>query len=349
MTLTFHFIMGFLGFLWISFALSPEDFRKTIIVGKNGQTPFKTVQSAIDSIPNDNLQWIKIHIQAGTFREQVRIPRNKGFILLEGEGRDKTTLVESKYINVETWNLNRTTRFEKGFITDMDEYQKINLDALEDSATFVSEANNIIVKDITLKNDYSSSTGLIKRAVAADIKGDMTSFYNCGFVSFQDTLYDRSGRHYFSNCYIEGHVDYIFGHGQSIYERCTIFSATNKKGSKGWITAQGRAKSTDPDGFLFKDCDLTGPGLSYLGRAWGSYSKVVFYRSKMANIIVPEGWDQWDQSPSNLEYSEYDCSGPGSSLSSRVNWMKTLSSKEIELYSGNLFIDNQGWINDQPK
>jgi len=58
-------------------------------------------------------------------------------------------------MNAETWNLNPTTRFEKGFITDMDEYQKVILDvSLEGSATFVSEANNIIIKDITLKVLY---------------------------------------------------------------------------------------------------------------------------------------------------------------------------------------------------
>ncbi|KMZ60652.1 pectin methylesterase, family CE8 [Zostera marina] len=313
-----------------------SDSTETIIVGQTEQFQFKTVQSAIDSIPDDNQQWIKIHIQAGTYSEQVIIPKNKGFILLEGEDRDQTIILQSKSLTVEKLH--------------PDEYQKIIFDTtLEGSATFTSESDNILVKDITFKNDYLKSTGLIKQAVAAAVKGDKTSFYNCKFVSFQDTLYDRSGRHYFSNCYIEGHVDYIFGHGQSIYEGCTLFSSSDENGSKGWITAQGRLKSTDPDGFVFKDCDLTGPGLSYLGRAWGSFSKVIFYRSKMTDAIIPEGWDQWHESPSNLEYYEYDCTGPGSSLGSRVNWLKSLSSNDIELYSEYSFIDNEGWINDQPK
>lgn len=68
MILTFYFILIFLGVLWISFALSTEDFAQTIIVGQTEQFQFKTVQSAIDSIPDDNQQWIKIHIQAGTYR-----------------------------------------------------------------------------------------------------------------------------------------------------------------------------------------------------------------------------------------------------------------------------------------
>ena len=62
------------------------------------------------------------------------------------------------------------------------------------------------------------AAGDVKRALAARIYGDKSSFYECGFVGFQDTLWDVSGRHYFKNCYIEGGVDFIWGNGQSIYE-----------------------------------------------------------------------------------------------------------------------------------
>lgn len=55
-------------------------------------------------------------------------------------------------------------------------------------------------------------------AVAARIYGDKSSFYDCGFVGYQDTLWDVEGRHHFKNCFIEGAVDFIFGNGQSYYE-----------------------------------------------------------------------------------------------------------------------------------
>jgi pectinesterase len=55
-------------------------------------------------------------------------------------------------------------------------------------------------------------------AVSAVIYGDKTAFYNCAFLGFQDTIWDALGRHYFSNCYIEGAVDFIFGAGKSFYE-----------------------------------------------------------------------------------------------------------------------------------
>jgi pectin methylesterase-like acyl-CoA thioesterase len=62
------------------------------------------------------------------------------------------------------------------------------------------------------------AAGDVKRALAARIYGDKSSFFECGFMGFQDTLWDVSGRHYFKNCYIEGGVDFIWGNGQSIYE-----------------------------------------------------------------------------------------------------------------------------------
>lgn len=54
--------------------------------------------------------------------------------------------------------------------------------------------------------------------MAALVMGDNTAFYRCGFKSWQDTLWDVQGHHYFKRCTINGAVDFIFGNGQSIYE-----------------------------------------------------------------------------------------------------------------------------------
>ena len=60
--------------------------------------------------------------------------------------------------------------------------------------------------------------GTILPAVAARVYGDKTIFRECGFIGFQDTLFDSTGRHYFKDCYIQGEVDFIFGSAQSYYE-----------------------------------------------------------------------------------------------------------------------------------
>lgn len=56
------------------------------------------------------------------------------------------------------------------------------------------------------------------KAVALRVSGDRAAFYGCRILSFQDTLLDDTGRHYYSNCYIEGGTDFICGNANSFFE-----------------------------------------------------------------------------------------------------------------------------------
>lgn len=44
------------------------DTNRTIIVDVNGQGNFKSVQAAINSVPDGNSDWIIIHVRKGTYR-----------------------------------------------------------------------------------------------------------------------------------------------------------------------------------------------------------------------------------------------------------------------------------------
>lgn len=77
-------------------------------------------------------------------------------------------------------------------------------------------------------------------------------------------------------------------------QNCNINVTKSRIGSgNAYIAAQGRGTATDPSGFVFKDCVVFGTGPAFLGRAHGSYSRVVFYESHFDDIITPEGWDAW--------------------------------------------------------
>lgn len=45
-----------------------EDIVKTVVVGHNGASNFRTIQAAIDSIPSVNNNWIKIYLKHGTYK-----------------------------------------------------------------------------------------------------------------------------------------------------------------------------------------------------------------------------------------------------------------------------------------
>ena len=101
-------------------------------------------------------------------------------------------------------------------------------------------------------------------------------FENCRFIAWQDTLFVNGSRHYFKNCYIEGHVDFIFGTASAVFEDCTIHS----KG-QGYVTAHYRTEQRREYGLCFSalpfDRRKSGSGV-YLGRPWRPYARVVFHR-----------------------------------------------------------------------
>ncbi|KAJ8511617.1 hypothetical protein OPV22_002051 [Ensete ventricosum] len=306
-------------------ATGAASIGKTIVVNPSGTGDFRSIQEAIDSVPDFNNQWVKIHLASGVYREKVVIGASKTYILLEGEGAQKTSIEWGDY-----------AKDSAGHDT-------------ASCATFTSYASNIVVAGITFKNTYDGYNHMTQ-AVAALISGDKSSVYSCSFIGYQDTLADLFGRHYFKGCYIQGVTDFIFGFGQSIYEGCTI-STANSVERPGFVTAQGRGAANDTSGFVFKWCNVTGPQSTYLGRAWGRFSRVIFYKTFMSDIIIPEGWSIWNSHgyENEITYAESECTGPGSNQSGRVKWKKALTNDELRTFTDISYIDNEGWLSKQPQ
>nr|XP_043624957.1 probable pectinesterase 29 [Erigeron canadensis] len=296
---------------------------QTIVVDQSGN--YTSIQSAIDAVPSNNMQWICIRVKAGTYNEQVKIRYDKTMIYLKGDGKRKTYVV---------WGSNSS---------------------IETDATFTSEADDVVVKSMTFINSYnyplSTNKNRIMPALAAKISGDKVAFYRVGFMGVQDTLWDVAGRHYFKLCSIRGAVDFIMGSGQSIYERCTVsVIAGFLNGQPGFITAQSRSGASEPNGFVFKDCNVIGNGTAYLGRPWRGYARVLFYNSSLSNIVVPEGWHYGTfvtNTMNDLVFAEDECRGGGSNTSGRVGWERRLSKEEIGRLTSLSYIDEEGWIRNQ--
>ncbi|XP_018715959.2 probable pectinesterase 55 [Eucalyptus grandis] len=299
---------------------------RTIVVDQSGHGQFTKVQQAIDSVPTMNSVWTRILVKSGIYKEKVIVPSDKPCIVLEGSSASKTII---------EWG-----------------------DAIEvvKSATFTVYAENFKAKDIMFKNTYNENTRPgdkypIKQAPAFQVTSDKVSFYRCRFISVQDTLSDLQGRHYFRSCYIQGAIDFIWGYGQSVYQGCLINATTGILGRAGYITAQGRDRATDSGGYVFNRCIVVGTGPVYLGRAYGPYSRVVFYKTSLSNVVMPQGWSSWHYpgQESKITYVETGCTGPGADMSGRVKWEKTLSNEELQsLADANSFVNQDGWLQKQP-
>ncbi|KAL2609385.1 hypothetical protein R1flu_027958 [Riccia fluitans] len=297
------------------------DTQTYIVVDKNGGGQFFTIQDAINSIKRDQKRTTRITIQvnAGRYEEKVVIPKNTPYLTLQGAGREST------------------------IITHAETKEQAGSDIAD--ATIAISAPNFIARNISFQNSAPPppSGAVGQQATALYISGDMGAFYGCGFLGAQDTLYDHNGRHYYEECYIEGSIDFIYGDGQSLYKSCQLNVIPASTGS---LTAQKRMSSSENTGFSFVDCSVTGSGRVYLGRAWGSSSRVVFISTWLADIIIPQGWQDWNDPArqQSVYYGEYNCFGPGSNTDGRVPWSKKLSLSEAEPFMTKSFIDGDSWI-----
>ncbi|PIN15553.1 Pectinesterase [Handroanthus impetiginosus] len=300
--------------------------RKEIKVSQDGTGNFKTVTEAIDSVPLYNTRRVLLHISSGIYREKVSIPKTKHFITFIGNAKDPPTI---------TGNDTAATVREGGDGTPLRTFQ---------SATVAVDADYFMAINVKFENTAPHVVGTVGgQAVALRISGTKAAFYNCSFYGSQDTLYDHKGLHFFSNCFIQGSVDFIFGNGTSLYENCYLNSIAKKVAS---VTAQKRSNSSISSGFSFKNCTITGTGSIYLGRAWGDYSRVVFSYSFMDKIVLPQGWSDWGKKARDQKvyYGEYKCSGPGANLSGRVPWARLLTDEEALPFIGTYYIDGDSWL-----
>ncbi|TYI19043.1 hypothetical protein ES332_A07G136500v1 [Gossypium tomentosum] len=280
-----------------------------IKVDQSGKGDYKKIQDAIDAVPSNNKQVVLISVKPGIYEEKITVPTDKPFITISGSNPNATVI---------TWN-------DSGNIFE--------------SPTFSVLASDFVARYLTIQNTY----GVGAKAVALRVSGDRVAFFGCRILSYQDTLLDDTGRHYYSNCYIEGAVDFICGNAASLFEKCHLHSLSEGDAS---ITAQHRDSPSQNTGFTFLGCKITGVKTALLGRAWGPYSRVIFAFTYMSNVILPQGWDDWGDSSkqSSVFYREYKCYGPGASTKRRVEWAKELTIEEAKPFLTKNMIGGKSWI-----
>ncbi len=281
-----------------------------IVVSADGHGDYKTVQEAVNAIPDYSHQEITtVLIRRGVYREEVTIPHTKFRVHFKGEDAAGTVISYGKYAR----------RFWPGRNFTM---------GTSGSATIYIHASYITFEDITFENTAGEGKD-IGQAVAVFTDGDFLFFKGCRFLGNQDTLYTygRFGkeggikRNYFLDCYIEGTTDFIFGPSVAYFDNCEIRS---KKDS--YVTAASTLQG-QPYGYVFYRCRLTadeGVSKCYLGRPWGAYAKTVFIECELGGHILPEGWHDWekDGKPNTKEnsfYGEWGSTGPGA-RGPRVKW-----------------------------
>jgi len=236
-----------------------------ITVDINGSGDFKTIQEAVDSIPQNNQRRVVL-IKEGFYKQRVLIPKEKPFITLRGIDPFKTTI---------SYNLNH----------DMNKPDGSGI-YKSDCATLICDSNDLILENLTIENTF----GPHPQALAARLISERAIAVNCRFLGGQDTLMANIGRQYYLNCFIEGGTDFIYGYSQSYFENCVIHC-----NGSSHITAHAAAEPNLAAGFVFYKCRVeTDEGIKTdLGRPWRPYAKVVYYECRLDKGIKAAGWDNW--------------------------------------------------------
>lgn len=293
----------------------------------NGVKMFRQVTSALNDAPLHPVEPHIIFIKNSRYYEKLTI--DKPFITLIGESQHQTILTFDDAADTKKPDGKTCNTFGSASLSILTSDARIENLTIENGFDFLANAAKPNDDPTRFKNTQAVALRINQASDRAILK-------NVALMGYHDTLLVNAGRSYFHHCYIAGHIDFIFGAGQAVFEDCDIVSR-----AQGYITAASTLLSNEY-GFLFVDCRLKketlelADGCVALGRPWhpttlwadGTRSAnpnavgcAVFKNCWMDSHITAFGWDRmhgWDKDgkeiwfyPQDARLYEYGSTGPG--------------------------------------
>lgn len=290
---------------------------------------FNSIKQALDAAPTDGAPW-RILVTEGNWQERLVIDKP---VTLIGQSQDKT-IIEA---NTPAGLLDSSGKKLGTFRTSTVEIKAdgVTIENLTIRNSFDFPANQALPDDNPQKLKDTQAVALM---VSENV--DEARFRRLHLDGYQDTFYSKTGsRSYFTDCTIRGHIDFIFGSGIAVFERCEIIARVRTDVSPpfGYITAPSTALSA-PYGLIFLNSKLVKepgvPANSFaLGRPWhpttqfddGRYADPqAIGLSAFINCEIDDhiyGWDKMSGKdkagekiwfyPEDSRFYEYGNSGPG--------------------------------------
>ncbi len=318
------------------FAYFSSRAKPDIVVALDGTGNYKSIQDAINAVPDNSSKRTVILIKNGLYNtEKLLVPASKKNLTFLGEDREKTIISYHIYDCKSPETGNKCP-------ADAVALWKDNKDLIRTSATLTVLADDFIAENLTISN----TAGPVGQALALTLRGDRISILNCTVLGYQDTIYmaNDGQRNYFKNCLVLGRTDYIYGSGIAFFSSCEIRSFGG-----GWITAPSTPEN-QAYGFVFNDCKFTYVNKSpregddgkmvAIGRPWHAFPKVAILNSELCEQINPLGWPttwrmSYADSSDKLHLYEYNNKGKGANMSQRAKWvgLRALTAAEANDYT----------------
>ncbi|MFE5581362.1 pectinesterase family protein [Kitasatospora sp. NPDC056531] len=282
---------------------------RTLTVAADGSGRYRTVQAAVDGArPGD-----RIRIAKGTYHEVVRVPVGKDGLTIAGATGNPADVV------IAYGNSAGTAKSGGGRL------------GTEGSATATFAAAGLTVENLTVVNSFDRAAarpGTETQAVAVAAEGDRQVFRNDRIIGHQDTLLAWSPdataqtRQYFTDDFVEGDVDMIFGNATAVLDHATIQADDDgapADGLNGFLTATN-TEAAHKYGLLITDSTVRSTakdGTYYLGRPWhptaSAVAQVVIRNTALpAAIKSTTPWtDMSGFSWRSARLASYGNTGPG--------------------------------------
>ncbi|AIR97695.1 pectinesterase family protein [Streptomyces glaucescens] len=226
----------------------------TLYVDPHGRGDFTTVQAAVTAADGNGRTLV---LAPGVYRETVSVDAGRTGMTWIGAGHGPRDVVIVYDNAAGTPKPGGGTHGTSG------------------SATTTVRADGFTAHRITFANDWlraghPGTSGT--QAVAIKVTGDRSAFHHCRFLGHQDTLYADTAalgvfaRQYFSRCYVEGDVDFVFGRATAVFEHCRFHTlnrtdlaaapygfvfapSTAGPNPRGFLVTRSRISSEAPDGY----------------------------------------------------------------------------------------------------
>ena len=242
---------------------------RDITVAAHGRAQFRSIQSAVDSVPEGNRERVVIHIRNGTYREQLRIHRS--FLTLRGEDRKQTVITAE----VDT----------SSCPVAADQSQE------EQCSTLIADGSELVFENLTVANSYRSAKG---KGAALSIVGDATRIViaNVDVVgSGGDTLVLSARRwnlgdgaeYYLNDVYVSGTYHIMVPRGTTYAVNSRFWCMG---GARNCLFNEGLTSESDK--LVIRNSVIDGPAPFGLGSYFRDASWY-FVEDKISDRLLPHG------------------------------------------------------------
>lgn len=248
----------------------------------NGIPNYRTVQAAVNAVPMNNPSETVIFVRAGDYEERLVVDAPNITLIGEGENTRIHCYPADLYENPDP----NQPGYEAGGDMTMRCATYIQSTALNFHAENLSFANDYVYDSVQTSNQSAD-------ALRCDADG--ARFVNVTISGVQDTLYLHQGVQTFTNCRIEGLIDFIYSgdKAQVLFNDCEIVFVYIPTHAESGIICAPRTAADADCGLVFYRCSVTAEegcaggeaGEFYLARPWGADAAVYWIDCYMSGIL----------------------------------------------------------------